>query len=384
MSFSLFNTVMLSALTAVRCNSWTRLTAILICSVMLCGHAMASGQEDGEQFSIATLNVDGLPQKILMVNVNANGPGNSGTARIGKYLLKKGYDLVMMQEDFNYHDILTVFLEDEYQFDEWTGDVEVVDHKIDYLHLQNHRFECDGLMACWKNDLTVTPVARTPWQQNFGKFSHAMDEMVTKGYRRYEVILRGGQRIVVYNMHLDASDSNDVPEQRDTKDREARIAQWEQLKEDVLQNLDTCPIIITGDLNCLYTRDDVKGVFFDAISKTGRGTVYDVWDVLKRQEEETFDKILYINPATGTQIQPVAFSLDNDGYLYEGKRLGDHCPVAATFKVVSNTTGIGKVEKSADGESELFYNLNGQRVSHPRNGIYIERNGEKSGKRIVK
>ena len=53
-------------------------------------------QEPGEQFTVATLNVDGLPQKLLVVNVNADGPGDVGTARIGKYLVQKGYDLVMM------------------------------------------------------------------------------------------------------------------------------------------------------------------------------------------------------------------------------------------------------------------------------------------------
>lgn len=48
------------------------------------GSLTASGQETANQFSIATLNVDGLPQKILVLKVNAGGPGNGGTARIGK------------------------------------------------------------------------------------------------------------------------------------------------------------------------------------------------------------------------------------------------------------------------------------------------------------
>ena len=157
-----------------------KLVLTLAAILTFCCSLTATGQETGNQFSIATLNVDGLPQKILMVKVNAEGPGNGGTARIGKYLLKKGYDLVMLQEDFNYHDVLSVILEDDYKMDQWTGDVDVVGHTIDYLHLQNHRFECDGLMACWKNDLTVAPAVRIPWQQNFGKFSHALDEMVTK------------------------------------------------------------------------------------------------------------------------------------------------------------------------------------------------------------
>lgn len=360
------------------------LISTIIVGLVLCGRLTAWGQDSGERFTVATLNVDGLPQKILMVKVNTDGPGNAGSARIGKYLMKKGYDLVMLQEDFNYHDILSVILEDDYKMDEWSGDVEVVGHTIDYLHLQNHRFECDGLMGCWKNDLTVTPAGRTPWQQNFGKFSHALDEMVTKGFRRYDVTLKSGDRIVVYNMHMDASDNKDVAEQKDEKDREARMAQWTQLKEDVLKNLDSRPIIIVGDMNSLYSRDDVKSVFIDAINDSGLGTVSDVWIEMKKQGDETVDKILYINPVMGTKIQPVAFSLDKEGYQNEGKPLGDHYPVAATFQIVTKAaTGVEDV-RSNEEDVKRVYDLRGQKVTQPRNGIYIEQKGEKSDKRVFK
>ena len=355
----------------------------LVVILTLSGNLTATAQETGKQFSIATLNVDGLPQKILVVKVNSDGPGNGGTARIGKYLQKKGYDLVMLQEDFNYHDVLSVFLEDDYKMDEWTGDVDVVGHTIDYLHLQNHRFDCDGLMACWKNDLTVSPAARIPWQQNFGKFSHALDEMITKGFRRYEVTLRSGDRIVVYNMHMDASDDKDEAEKNDTKDKEARLAQWTQLKDDVLAQLDSRPIIIVGDMNSLYSRDDVKGVFIDAINESGRATVNDVWLELNKPGEETLDKILYINPVMGTKIQPVAFSLDKDGYLYEGKPLGDHYPVAATFKVLSRSTGIETMD-NGQWMMENYYDLQGQKVTQPKRGIYIQQQGNKTDKRVMK
>ena len=75
----------------------------LTAALLFCSSLLSFGQQDNEQFSIATLNVDGLPQKVLVVKINTNGPGDTGSARIGKYLAKKDYDLVMMQEDFNYH-----------------------------------------------------------------------------------------------------------------------------------------------------------------------------------------------------------------------------------------------------------------------------------------
>ena len=342
--------------------------------------------QQAEQFSVATLNVDGLPKKILIFKVNKDGPGDAGTARIGKYLLQKQYDMMFMQEDFNYHEVLKVFLEDDYTFDTWSGDVELDGHTIDFLHLQNHRFECDGLMTCWKKGLTVTPASRKAWTQNFGKFSHALDEMVTKGFRRYEVTLRSGDRIVVYNMHMDASDINDEAEQNDTKDKAARMAQWAQLKDDVMQHLDSRPVIVVGDMNSLYRHDDVKSVFIDAINESGRATVADVFLELNKQGEETVDKILYINPVMGTKIQPVSFSLDKDGYQNEGKPLGDHYPVAATFKVVTRATGINEVRQATEDSREgiRVYDLKGQEVSQPKNGIYIEQKDGKADKRVVK
>ena len=373
----------------------------LILMMALGGTLTAWGQEGSEQFTLATLNVDGLPLKLLVFKLNPDGPGDAGMARIGKYLVKKGYDLVMMQEDFNYHDVLTVWLEDDYKLDEWSGDLVVElfgERKIDLLHLQNHRFECDGLMAAWKNDLQVTPAARTPWKQNFGKFSHANDEMVTKGFRRYDVTLRSGERIVVYNMHMDATLTKDEEEGKGKMDHDARMAQLAQLKEDVLQQLDSRPIIITGDLNCLYGRDELKSAFIDAINESGRGTASDVWVELKRNGvyptetvteetagEETYDKIIYINPTMGTSIQPVDITIDREGYLYNGKPLGDHWPVAATFQLNRLTPSaiIDGPDRATTSESQ-YYNLNGQRVSQPQSGIYIEQQGQKAEKRIIK
>ena len=375
----------------------------LLLAVMLGGVASASTEEN-ERFSITTLNVDGLPQKILVVKVNADGPGDVGSARIGKYLMKKGNDLLFLQEDFNYHGVMVPFLEDDYKMDEWTGNVGLDGHSIDFLHLQNHRFPCDGLMAFWKNDLTVTPAERTAWKQNFGKFSHAMDEMVTKGFRRYEVTLRNGARIVVYNMHMDASDDYDTNIGNDMKDKEARMAQWIQLKENILAQLDNRPVIVLGDLNSLYKRDDVKRQFIDAIGETGLATVSDVFiemekggkypeyeagaQVKNREldilEGETLCKILYINPVNGTSIRPVSYSMDKDGYQYDGKPLGDHYPLTAVFEVTSRTVGISAALSVQGDNKEAVYDLSGRKVSKPRGGLYIERHGEKVEKHIVK
>lgn len=361
--------------------------------------------QDTGTFSIATLNVDGLPQKILVAKVNADGPGGGGSVRIGRYLQKRGYDMVFMQEDFNYHEELTVPMEDDYQMDAWSGNVDVDGHQIDFLHLQNHRFECDGLMGAWQKNIQLTSASRTPWTASFGKFSHALDEMVTKGFRRYELTLTDGLQIVVYNMHMDAGDTADEREGKDLHDRDARLMQWNQLRDDILSRLDTRPVIVVGDLNSYYCRDQIKSNFIDVIAATGRATAQDAWVELQNggkypdpvdgivccetdgnilESGEVLDKVLYINPTGGTGIHAVSYRLDTEGYRHDGKMLGDHYPVSVTFQSGSgNPTGIDEINASKSSESN-WYNLNGQRVDGSARGIVIERNREKTQKRIVK
>ena len=376
-------------------------TAILIISGTLAGHA-----QDAGTFSIATLDVDGLPQKILVAKVNPDGPGGGGSVRIGRYLQKRGYDMVFMQEDFNYHEELTVPMEDDYHLDSWSGNVEIDGHQIDYLHLQNHRFGCDGLMGAWQKGIMLTSVNNTPWAANFGKFSHSLDEMVTKGFRRYELTLPDGQQIVVYNMHMDAGDVADEREGKDSLDHDARLKQWDQLREDILSRLDTRSVIVVGNTNSYYCRDQIKSNFIDVIEATGRATVHDAWVELQNggkfpdfvssivnceaegnilESGEAPDKVLYINPTDGPGIHAISYQLDTVGYLHDGKMLGDHYPVNVTFQTGSSKpSGIEGIDNGQSTAGSELYNLNGQRVDGSTHGIVIERAQEKSHKRIIK
>ena len=369
-----------------------------------------AAQQSPEQFSVATLNVNGLPQKILFINVNSKGPGTMGSLQIGKYLSDRQYDMVFTQEDFNYHDELTFLMKDDYQIDTWTGDVDVIGHDIDLLHPQNHRFECDGLGACIKNGITIESVSRTLWTTYFGKFSHALDELVTKGFRRYELTLASGRRLVVYNMHMDASDRNDVFDGTDQKDREARRGEWIQLRDDIMEKLDERPVIIVGDLNSFYVRDTIHDDFIDAINATGRATASDVWVELmhegmypelreittgiEREEYEVdgdcYDKIIYINPTEGQKLKAVAYKRDMVDYQYDGEPLGDHFPVSAVFEWTDSekesVTGIVSVPQSyANGNARQLFDLNGRRIETVIDkGVVIEKNDKGTFKHIIK
>lgn len=381
-----------------------------ICLLILAGLLLSVSvySQVADRFTVATLNIDGLPQKILVFNVNANGPGDAGTSRIGKYLNKKAFDIVCTQEDFNYHDVLTPWLEDDYRFDTWSGaiGIDLPGKKFDFLHAQNEQFDCDGLGACWKNDIVMTATERVPWNQMFGKFSHAGDALVKKGYRRSELTLANGARIIVYNLHMDASYIVDEKEGKDILDRQARQSQWQQLLVDVLDHLDTRPIIIMGDMNSYYCRDRIKTEFIDKIAESGKGTASDVWVELEKGgnypavkegiiftedpanllDGEAMDKIIYINPTTGTQLSALAFEVDTEGYQYEGKPLGDHYPMSATFQIKANrSTAISPVLSKTTGDrSSTYYNIKGERISQPTKGLYIEQREHSSNKFVIK
>ena len=157
-------------------------------------------------------------------------------------------------------------------------------------------------------------------------------------------------------------------------------------------------ILVMGDMNSFYGQDDVKKVFIDAINGSGKGTVTDVWVELQNKGlfpetkddgisgGEVLDKILYVNPASGTQIKAVSMKLDIDGYLQDGKPLGDHYPLAATFQVLRRDSPVTNVNGLMDAEQDdaEYYNLGGQRIGQPTKGLVIERQRQDNKKRIIK
>ena len=342
-------------------------------------------------FSVVTLNVDGLPGKLAFIPVNADGPMSAGSERISEYLASQNCDILCLQEDFNYRWEIWSRLFANYQHDEWTGGITYEDRKIDFAHLQNLKFECDGLNMVWRNDIQSDSYERVPWQKSFGKFSHDFDDIITKGFRRHELTLSDGHKLVVYNMHMDASSDRDEQKGNDGKDREARISQWKQLRDHILKHLDDRPIIVVGDMNSFYHRDDVKTEFIDAITATGSATVSDAWIEKYNQgvypdlgaeplEGETLDKALYINPTDGNSVELVNVTLDRTHYLYEGLPLSDHYPLITTFRYISrdakDATRISTLAGGTDAPDAETYDLSGRPVDANHKGIAVTKQGK--------
>ena len=311
-------------------------------------------------FSIVSLNVDGLPGRVAFLPVNTEGPMSIGSERISKYLADRDCDILCLQENFNYRWEIWSHLFAKYKHDEWSGGITFEDNEIDIAHLQNLKFKCDGLNMLCHNSVQSDRYERVPWQQNFGKFSHDFDDIITKGFRRHELTLSDGIKIVVYNMHMDASSERDEQKGNDGKDREAH-------------------------------RDDFKKEFIDAITATGRATVSDAWiekcnnGVYPEMGSEplaceTLDKALYINPTDGNSLELVNLTIDRCNYLHNGQPLGDHYPLIATFRYISydeqGATRIKQTAAYANGATPEAYDLQGRPVDATYKGVAVTEQGK--------
>lgn len=353
-------------------------TTIVI--ALLSGIMTLSTASAQTSFSIMTLNVDGLPGKLLFFDVNKDGPLSAGSERISEYIAAKGCDIVAMQECFNYRWEIWSRLFAGYEHDEWTGGIENETNDIDYFHLQNHRFPCDGLNNAWKKNVTSTAYERVPHKKSFGKFSHDFDDIITKGFRRHEYTLADGTEIVVYNTHFDASSERDEKLGNDSLDRAARLSQWIQLRDHMMERLDSRPVLLTGDFNSYYHRDSIVAHFIEPIEATGRATVGDVWIEKCREgvypligddadADEQLDKILYVNPVEGKVLKPVSVEVDAAAYQYEGKALGDHFPLIANFQVTDRK--LNNIDAPEYSKTSETYDLQGRRTERKTKGVYI-------------
>ena len=297
-------------------------------------------------FTAVALNVDGLPQKVLTIELNADGPGSDGTKLISKYLKQKGYDFIGASEDFNYHGSLMSELNDEYDSGTLRSTISAEGLSLSML-LNGFRFDTDGLNLIWKTSkVTASNESWTQWSHSE---SGDGNKYIKKGFRHYDMTLASGQVIDVYVLHMDAGD---VPSSREQ--------QWSQMA-DVINSADVSrPKLVIGDTNSRWTREDIRTNFVNKLNGYSvgdpwvlfyRGGIYpttDMGDLTDQTDPANFtnyevvDKVLYVNPSSADALQlvPKSFRIEQD-YTYgtvEGtnndKWLGDHRPVVVDFSLV--------------------------------------------------
>ena len=316
---------------------------------------------ESEHFTACALNVDGLPESILFVTLNKDGPQSDGTKKISTYLNSKAYDIMGFSEDFNFDTELKSNITG-YTWGTHRGKITGLSNNTDGL-----QFACKNSSVTWANESYVAYTSTASTDGN---------QYVNKGYRHYDVTI-GDQLIDVYITHMDAGSNSSAISSRNK--------QWKQLT-DAINAVDNGretprPKIVMGDTNCRWTRDGMQENFINLLNSNF--TASDVWVEFYRDGEypttdmsditddgnptnytnyEIVDKIIYINPtaANTPQLVPHSFTIEQD-YIYDTidhdgntKALGDHKPVVVEFSLVKSgelITLLGDVNR--DGKVDI-------------------------------
>lgn len=285
-------------------------------------------------FTVASMNVDGLPTKLIGITLNGDGPGAEGSKAISKAIAARNWDLFAVSEDFNYHSELMSSLT-QYQAGTHRG-------KISWLTNNT-----DGLDLIWKKNLTVTGEKWTAWKDNYatGIFNtgNGADKMINKGFRFYQAAMNDDVTVDVYILHMDAdSDQGDI---------NARESQLRQLAAAIKATKNGNPIIVMGDTNCRYTRERLQELFVDTLNADSRFTVTDPWVKLAWNgvyptynsdsimaidkggpfpypQAEIVDKMFVINNTDSNVTLTVnSYTVDETFVSSNGQPLADHWPI---------------------------------------------------------
>lgn len=325
-----------------------------------------AGRYISKTFKVCPFNVDGLPKTISIlgftININNDGLEEEGAIAIGKYIANSDIDVFALSEDFNFHPSLAAQINDEYTFGTYRGGIST-------SNLSGTKVNTDGLEFLAKAPFSFSEETCTPWNKTYGYTTNGSDELIKKGYRYYVVDL-GGAFVDFYILHMDA--------ETDPKDNEARASQWEQLRDDILSKSTNRPVIVMGDTNSRYTRDDILGLFINPIEATGYYEVKDAWiehckngkyptlgddalmvGQLGYREGEVVDKVLYLNPKKdGLAISSLAFDVDADFTM------SDHKPIIVTMKVEGSTYAPATANEwwrgeklKGNGQAVYIYNV---------------------------
>lgn len=308
--------------------------------------AASSSPTDGDgSFTVASMNVDGLPATVLgFISINPDGPGEDGSAEIGGRFAASGWDIIAVSEDFNFHDAL------------YSGDF-----KANYGS-GTHRgrvgdslmipYDTDGLGLFYKNEIAVRGEGWIRWDDYYPKSGtgNGGDSLIKKGFRFYTATVADGVDIDVYILHMDADSS--------AEDIDARESQLSQLADYIKSTDSKNPIIIMGDTNCRYTREHLQSLLIDSINEDPRFTAGDAWiENIRRgaypavgdppimasdktgdgsgypyPRAEIVDKIFFVNNAdSDIHLRLDLYTVDTSFRDAGGAPLADHWPVTARF-----------------------------------------------------
>jgi hypothetical protein len=286
----------------------TGLTATGTASATAAADAAATGS-----FNVLTYNVAGLPEGLSSSHPAANTPLIS--PRLGSY------DIVNVQEDFNYHAAL--YAQDDHPYRTATSGGASIG---------------DGLNTL--SDFPFEDFERVKWNDCTGT-----NCLTPKGFSLARVRLAEGVFVDLYNLHPNADDTDDA--------LAARRANIEQLSAFIKANSAGNAVIVMGDTNTRYTRtgDNIRTL------ADGNGLT-DAWVQLVKggtapaqgadpllcpttaptNDCEVVDKVLY----RGSKLLSLNATRYNDEWARfldsGGGNLSDHFPHTVDFSYTLNSS----------------------------------------------
>ncbi|MGD9171336.1 MAG: jacalin-like lectin [Candidatus Thiodiazotropha sp.] len=266
-------------------------------------------------FSTLTYNIAGL----LELFSSAETDRQSATEQISCYVNE--FDIVNVQEDFNYHAYLYDTCNQHYYRSPTTGGMGI---GSGLNTMSYYPFDGDDMI-------------RIAWDDCNG-----VDCLTPKGFTLARVRLAEGVYVDIYNLHTQA--------QVDDADLEARRANILQLLDYIEENSADNAVIVMGDTNTRYTREG------DNILQLLEAGFSDVWIELIRGGDvpvkgsdalvcdpkmtdyacEIVDKVLYRNNDFITLI-PSHYEVRQDDVNEDGLKLSDHPPVAVNWAYATNS-----------------------------------------------
>lgn len=338
--------------------------------------------QKSKTFKVACLNIDGLPPEVKItgiteVELNPEGPKAEGTAKMSELVAQKGWDFFGISEAFNFNDEFTSKIKDQYSTGTFRDAIPTSMNGIEAVKYVNidlsklsvsedsvkKSFDTDGLNILYKNYVKVSNEKMVGWKMRNGVTKNGADMLIDKGYRYYTVSLDPGLELDVYLLHMDAETSE--------RDNVARAVQIKQLVEAIKATDNKRPIIIMGDTNCRYTRDDLEGLLINNINADPRFEIHDPWvdymwdgryppcngralmvSEYGYQKGEVVDKIFYINNKDAdAQLTAHGYLQDMDFTYPDGSEISDHFPIVIKFTIENLSESV------AEGEDYFIRNV---------------------------
>jgi len=202
-------------------------TLLLVLTLFFVNTNIVHADTQPKQITILNQNVAGLPIPSIFNEGLKSAP--VAQKQLGQILNKSGYDIVCVQEDFQYHDIL---------------DAQMTNYKYKTI-TSGGVPKGDGLNIYSK--YPIYNVIRVTWKQAYGVLDNYSDELAPKGFLKVTIDV-DGTLIDVYNIHHDAGE--------DICDVEARTSQYKQITAFIKNYSKENPVIIVGDFNAYFHNEE--------------------------------------------------------------------------------------------------------------------------------